>query len=89
MKTIVNSNWFVYILECSDKSFYTGITNNLARRLEEHNKSKVLSARYTRIRRPVRLVYSKQMAMRSEAMKREAKIKHLSREAKRQLILGR
>ena len=89
MNTVINNAWFVYILECSDKSLYTGITNNLARRLDEHNGSKVVSARYTRVRRPIKLVYSKKIGTRSEAMKREKEIKRLSREIKWQLILGR
>ena len=73
--------YFLYILECSDKTLYTGITTNLDRRINEHNDSK-LGAKYTKIRRPVKLVYSKEFIDRSEASKEEAKIKKLSRQQK-------
>ena len=49
--------YFVYILECADHTFYTGITTNLDRRIKEHNTSKV-GAKYTKVRRPVKLIYS-------------------------------
>jgi putative endonuclease len=48
--------WYVYILECKDKTFYTGITTDLERRIKEHNNS-LLGAKYTKSRRPVKLVY--------------------------------
>ena len=70
--------WYVYILECSDKTFYTGITNDLKRRTEEHNNSK-LGAKYTRGRRPVKLVYSKKIKDKTRAMQEEYRIKKLSR----------
>jgi putative endonuclease len=70
--------YFLYILECSDQTLYTGITTNLDRRIKEHNNSK-LGAKYTKIRRPVKLVYSKEFTDRSKALKEEAKIKKLSR----------
>ena len=70
--------YFVYILECSDSTFYTGITTNLDRRLKEHNTSKV-GAKYTKARRPVKLIYSKEFNNRSEASVEEARIKKLSR----------
>jgi putative endonuclease len=73
--------WHVYILSCSDDTLYTGITNDLERRVEEHNSSK-LGAKYTRGRRPVKLVYSKEVISRSEALKEEYRIKQLSREEK-------
>jgi putative endonuclease len=77
--------WHVYILECSDKTLYTGITTDLKRRLEEHN-TKILGAKYTRARRPVKLVYSTRRKERSRAMKEEYRIKKLSREEKIKLI---
>ncbi len=77
--------YYVYILECADKTLYTGITVNLERRLQEHNESD-LGAKYTRARRPVRLVYSKKFRNRSTASKAESKIKKLSREEKLRLI---
>jgi len=77
--------WHVYILQCSDKTLYTGITVDLARRLMEHNSSK-LGAKYTRARRPVKIVYSKKFRSRSTAAKAESRIKKLSREEKIRLI---
>ena len=79
--------YFLYILECSDQTLYTGITTNLDRRLKEHNNSKS-GAKYTKIRRPVKLVYSKTFINRSEASKEEAKIKKLSRQQKINLFLN-
>ena len=70
--------YFVYILECADQTFYTGITTDLNRRIKEHNNSK-LGAKYTKIRRPVKLVYSKDFENRSKALIEEARIKNLSR----------
>lgn len=73
--------YFVYILKCSDETLYTGITSDLTRRIEEHNSSK-LGAKYTKARRPVKLVYSKEFANRSTAMVEESRIKKLTREEK-------
>lgn len=77
--------YHLYILKCSDKTLYTGITVGLERRLREHNSSK-LGAKYTRARRPVKLVYSKKFRNRSSASKAESRIKKLSREKKLELI---
>jgi len=77
--------YFVYIIQCSDQTLYTGITTNLDRRIKEHNSSK-LGAKYTKIRRPVKLVYSKEFIDRSEASKEESKIKKLSRQEKLDLL---
>jgi putative endonuclease len=73
--------WYVYILKCKDKTFYTGITNNLKRRVAEHNSSN-LGAKYTRARRPVKLVYSRRFKDRSGAAKEEWRIKGLTRSEK-------
>jgi len=73
--------YFVYILLCKDGTFYTGITSNLERRVKEHNSSK-LGAKYTKGRRPVKLLYSKGFANRSEASKEEAMIKKMPKEKK-------
>jgi putative endonuclease len=78
--------YFVYILQCSDSTFYTGITTNLDRRVKEHNNSK-LGAKYTKVRRPVKLIYSKEFNNRSEALIEEARIKKLSRTEKHSLII--
>jgi putative endonuclease len=77
--------YFVYILECSDRSLYTGIARDLERRIEVHNAGR--GAKYTRSRLPVRLVYSEMVDGRSEATKREMEIKKLSRNKKLDLIL--
>lgn len=79
------ADWFVYILECSDNTLYTGITNNLEKRVEQHNTGKE-AAKYTRVRRPVKCVYSEIQINRSEATKREMAIKKLSRLDKLKLI---
>lgn len=76
--------WFVYILRCADDTFYTGITTDVVRRVDEHNHGKK-SANYTRARRPVELVYSEPAQNRSEASMREYAIKQLSRQDKRLL----
>jgi putative endonuclease len=77
--------YHLYILKCADKTLYTGITVDLERRIEEHNDSK-LGAKYTRARRPVKLVYSKKFRNRSSASKEENRIKNLSRDEKLGLI---
>jgi putative endonuclease len=77
--------YHLYVLQCADQTFYTGITTDLERRIEEHNHSK-LGAKYTKSRRPVKLVYSKKFRNRSLASKEEVRIKHLSREKKLELV---
>lgn len=79
------SKFFIYILECSDKSLYVGCTNNLERRLEQHNNSKS-GAHYTKIRRPVILKYSETFNTLKEARQRETEIKGWRREKKLNLI---
>jgi len=80
------SSYYLYILECRDRTLYTGITTDLKRRLTEHNSSD-LGAKYTRGRRPVKLVYSQEFESRSEASKEEARLKKLSRPEKLTIIL--
>lgn len=77
--------FYVYIVECADKTLYCGYTNSLDSRIEEHNTGKN-GAKYTKTRRPVRLVYSEKFETKSEAMKREYQIKQLSRLKKQNLI---
>lgn len=79
-------NWYVYIVRCADGSFYTGVTTDPRRREREHNESDRCGARYTRARRPVRLVWLEPQADRSAALKREYAIKRLSRGAKSRLV---
>ncbi|KKS06724.1 MAG: Endo/excinuclease amino terminal domain protein [Parcubacteria group bacterium GW2011_GWB1_41_4] len=77
--------YFVYILECADKTFYTGITNDLKKRLKDHADLKA-GAKYTKSRRPVRLVYSEVWENKNLALKREASIKLLTHQGKLTLI---
>jgi len=78
--------YYVYIVQCADDTFYTGIATELQRRIEEHNSSDK-GAKYTRVRRPVHLVYSEEHPDRSSASKREYEIKKkMSRADKLKLI---
>ena len=78
--------YYVYMVQCADNSLYTGITTELERRVKEHNESKK-GAKYTKVRRPVYLVYSEKHPDRSTASKREYEIKKkMSREEKLKLI---
>lgn len=77
--------YFVYILKCSDGTLYTGITTDVERRVKEHNESN-LGAKYTKARRPVKLVYVEEFENRSDASFRENMIKKLTRENKLTLI---
>ncbi len=78
--------YYVYILECADRTLYIGITTDLLRRVEEHNSS-LLGAKYTRGRRPVKLVYSEKYETRSLATREEMRLKKLTRDQKRSLYL--
>ena len=75
---------YVYILKCKDKTLYTGYTNDLDNRLKMHNSGK--GAKYTKYRRPCKLVYFEEYKTRGEALSREYQIKQLSREDKLKLI---
>jgi len=79
--------WHMYVVECCDGSFYCGITTNLQRRLSEHNTS-ARGAKYTRTRRPVKLIYSEPHPDRSSASSAEAFFKRLSRIQKVDRIRG-
>jgi putative endonuclease len=76
--------FYCYILECSDRSYYTGWTTDPERRLSQHNHGR--GSRYTHSRRPVRLVYLEEQPDRSSAMRREIRIKQMSRKAKDKLV---
>lgn len=76
--------WVVYILECSDGTFYTGISNNVEARVNTHNASK--GAKYTKSRLPVTLVFQENTFNKSESLRREIEIKKLTRKKKRELI---
>jgi len=76
--------FFCYILECSDGTFYTGWTTDPPRREKQHNAG--TGARYTRVRRPVKMVYIEEQPDRTTAMKRELAIKRLKRPGKSKLV---
>jgi len=82
----MNSNWCVYIVGCSDGTLYTGISNNIDKRIREHNLG--IGSKYTRGRRPVKLLGKWDCADKSHASKMEYRIKGLTREAKLRLILN-
>jgi len=79
--------FYVYIVECCDKTFYTGYTNNLEQRLKRHNDG--WASKYTRVRRPVRVVWSKEYKQFQSAFKAEMVIKQLTRLQKGALVKGR
>ena len=79
-----DATWFVYLMRCADNSLYTGITNDLPRRLEQHNAG--TASRYSRSRLPVELVYDEPQESQSHALKRELAIKAASRQEKELLI---
>ena len=81
--------YFFYIVRCSDNSLYCGQTNNLKRRLHEHNFSKTRSAKYLRTKKPVKLVYFEEFPTLQLAMKREWQIKKWSKAKKEALILDK
>lgn len=75
---------YTYILECADGTYYTGWTNNLEKRLKDHNEGR--GAKYTKARLPVSLVYHEEFPSKEEAMRREYAIKHMARSEKACLI---
>jgi putative endonuclease len=77
--------YYIYILYCADKTLYTGITTNLERRLKEHNNSSK-GAKYTRSRRPVEIIFSREHPDRSSASKHEYKIKKMTKSEKLKLV---
>ncbi len=79
-------NWIVYILEYADQTLYTGITNDLDHRINEHENGR--GAKYTRSRAPFTLLYTETHSSRSHALKREAEIKAFDRATKLQLALS-
>ena len=81
----MSADWLMYVVECSDGSYYTGITTDMTRRLNEHNRTK-RGAKYTRSRRPVRLIYFESHENRSEASRAEAAFKKLTRKKKEAYI---
>ena len=82
----MNATWKVYMLRCADNSLYTGITLDIERRINEHNTDDRKGARYTRVRRPVELVYQEACDDRAHASSREYQLKKLSRCEKLKLV---
>ena len=80
-------SWYVYMLRCNDDSLYTGYTNDIKRRECVHNEGK--GAKYTRSRLPVHVVYHEECEDKSQALKREAALKQLTKAQKEALILGK
>ncbi|MGL4561899.1 MAG: GIY-YIG nuclease family protein [Brevinema sp.] len=78
--SLKNASWFVYILECQNGSFYTGITKNVEKRFHIHTAGK--GAKYTKIHRPKKIVYIEQVSSHSEALKRELFIKKMTKSQK-------
>ena len=78
--------WFVYIVRCSDRTLYTGVTTDADKRVAEHNRGQ--GARYTRSRLPVELVYVEPAADRGAALRREGEIKRMRSAAKRRMVSG-
>ena len=76
--------WFVYIVECSDNTYYTGIAKDVEKRIEKHNSGK--GAKYTKNRTPVKLLNCWEFENRSEASKEEYRIKQLTRKQKEELV---
>lgn len=84
--SIMSQSWYVYLLRCSDNSLYAGITTDITRRINEHNQCNKLGSKYTRVRRPVSLVYNEEYENRSAASKREYQLKQLTKKQKERLF---
>ena len=83
----MDSNWKVYILRCGDGTLYTGISNDVESRLKAHQSGK--GAKYTRGRGPLEMAYQENCGSYSDALKREAQIKKLTKREKEQLIVSK
>ena len=86
MKKASQGPFFVYILECKDKTLYTGISNNLEKRLRQHNGEIQGGAFYTQNKRPVKIIYEEEYETHLEAARRELAIKKLNRARKQKLF---
>ena len=84
-KSVIMHKYYAYLARCNDDTLYAGYTNDLAEREAKHNEGK--GARYTRMRRPVKIVYSEGFVNRSDAMKREWQLKKLSKKEKEDLLV--
>lgn len=88
LNTSPKSQWYVYLLRCADDTLYAGVTTDCERRLREHNGEKKGGAKYTRVRRPVAILWSQTCDDRSSACQREAQIKKMSRAKKLTLAIN-
>jgi putative endonuclease len=79
-------NYYIYLARCNDDSLYTGYTTDLKNREKTHNEGN--GARYTRIRRPIKIIYFEKFKTKSQAMKREYEIKHYKKNKKENLIIS-
>ncbi len=86
MKKLDNKTWLVYLLQCANNSLYCGITNDLPRRLRQHNGEIKGGAKYTRANAPCQLIYQEKTQDRSSASKREYEIKQMDKKTKLRLI---
>ncbi|MES9993137.1 MAG: GIY-YIG nuclease family protein [Candidatus Thiodiazotropha sp.] len=84
MSSNVPQFWYVYMVRCADRTLYTGIAKDLAKRVEQHNNGS--GAKYTRGRAPVELVFAESTDSHGEALRREYEIKRMSREQKLRII---
>ena len=80
---LLQQQYSVYIVKCRDSTLYTGISTDVGQRVEKHNKG--TGAKYTKVRRPVQLLYCRVIGTKSDALKEEYRIKQLSRKAKLEL----
>lgn len=82
----MQSRWFVYFVRCSDHTLFAGFTDDLDREVAAHNAG--TASKFTRLRRPVRLVYWERLLTKRAALRREAEIKKLPKQKKERLVLG-
>jgi putative endonuclease len=87
-KDPLGNQWFLYVLECIDGTLYTGITTDPKRRLHEHNFTKK-GAKYTRGRRPSKMIYCREFSSRSHAARLEYRFRKLSKDKKERVIQGK
>lgn len=85
---MTNIHYFTYIIQCSDKTYYTGVTNDLKKRVKAHNGELRNGAKYTKTRRPVTLMYYEEFKTKSDALKEEYILRHRTRQEKEVLIKG-
>jgi putative endonuclease len=79
-------DWYVYLVECKDKSYYCGITRDIQGRLNKHNAG--MGAKYTRGRKPVKLICNSELMTKSDALKLEYKVKHVKKDLKIKILRG-